>query len=61
MTDLHGKQKKIFRILGILAPPIGGGIGVLFSLIGSDIALFATYSFVLGLVLFTVVRDLIPL
>ncbi len=59
MEDLNKKPEKIFRILSIIAPSLGAFVGVF--LVLSEVAFFIIFAFALGLVLFTVIRDMIPL
>jgi hypothetical protein len=59
MEDLADKPEKIFRILSFLTPIIGVVIGIF--LVFNDLAFFIIYAFALGVVLFGVIRDLIPL
>ncbi|MHA1556929.1 MAG: hypothetical protein ACTSPM_08365 [Candidatus Heimdallarchaeota archaeon] len=59
MEDLNKKPEKIFRILGVITPSLGALVGVF--LVLSEIAFFVIFAFALGLVLFTVIRDMIPL
>ena len=57
--DLAPRTQKIFRIISFTTPTLGAIIGIF--LVFSPIAFFIVFAFALGLVLFTVIRDLIPL
>ncbi|MBK5113525.1 MAG: hypothetical protein KGD59_11250 [Candidatus Heimdallarchaeota archaeon] len=59
MEDLNEKPQKIFRIINLIIPTLGALFGVF--LVFSEIAFFIIFAFALGLVLFTVIRDIIPL
>ena len=59
IEDLKEKPQKIFRIISIIAMTIGALAGVF--LVYSEVTFFIVFAFALGLVLFTVIRDLIPL
>ncbi|MBD3190258.1 MAG: hypothetical protein GF308_06425 [Candidatus Heimdallarchaeota archaeon] len=59
LDELSGKREKAIRISSLLAPIIGA-IGGLF-LIFNKIAFYMVFALTLGLLLFIVVRDLIPL
>lgn len=59
MEDLNAKPEKIFRIIGIFTLSLGALVGVF--LVLNEIAFFVIFAFALGLVLFTVIRDMIPL
>ncbi len=59
MEDLNKKPEKIFRILGVITPSLGALAGVF--LVFNQITFFIIFAFALGLVLFTVIRDMIPL
>ncbi|MHA1124711.1 MAG: hypothetical protein ACTSO7_03315 [Candidatus Heimdallarchaeota archaeon] len=59
MEDLPVKSRKFFRILSFLTLIIGALIGVF--LVLNVIVFYVFFAFALGLVLFTVIRDLIPL
>lgn len=57
--ELSGKREKIIRITSLLAPIIGA-VGGLF-LVYNKIAFYIVFALTLGILLFIVVRDLIPL
>jgi len=57
--EMEPKQEKIIRILSLIAPPIGATIGVF--LVFNKIVLFIFFAFSLGLILYIVIRDMIPL
>jgi len=59
MTDLPRRSRKVFRILSFISLTLGALIGVF--LVLNVIAFYIFFAFALGLVLFTVIRDLIPL
>lgn len=59
MEHLNDKPKKIFRILNFISLTFGALIGLF--LVFSDVIFFIIFAFALGLVLFTVIRDMIPL
>ena len=59
MEDLNTKPRKIFRILSFITLILGATIGVF--LVIETIVFYVFFAFALGLVLFTVIRDLIPL
>ena len=61
LQDIHGRKKKVIRYLSYLAPFVGASLGVIFVFVQSPITLFTIYALILGLVLFLVVRDMIPL
>ncbi|NHJ31231.1 MAG: hypothetical protein FK732_00070 [Asgard group archaeon] len=61
LEDIHGRKKKVVKYLGYITPFVGAALGVIFVYIQNNIALFTIYAFVLGLVLYVVVRDMIPL
>jgi len=61
LEDIHGRKNKVIRYLSYLTPFVGASLGVIFVFVQSPIALFTIYALVLGLVLFLVVRDMIPL
>jgi hypothetical protein len=56
---LNEKPRKIFRILNFISLTLGASIGLF--LVFSEIVFFIIFAFALGLVLFTVIRDMIPL
>jgi hypothetical protein len=56
---LSEKPKKIFRVLNFLSLSFGALIGLF--LVFSEVIFFIIFAFALGLVLFTVIRDMIPL
>ncbi|NHJ48585.1 MAG: hypothetical protein FK733_12440 [Asgard group archaeon] len=59
MEDLSDKPEKAFRIISFLTPILGVVVGIF--LVFNDLAFFIIYAFALGVVLFGVIRDLIPL
>ncbi|MHA1443106.1 MAG: hypothetical protein ACTSPK_14785, partial [Candidatus Heimdallarchaeota archaeon] len=59
MADLPGRSRKVFRILSFISLTLGALIGVF--LVLNVIVFYVFFAFALGLVLFTVIRDLIPL
>ncbi|MCK5297910.1 MAG: hypothetical protein KAJ76_03315 [Candidatus Heimdallarchaeota archaeon] len=61
LGDIHGRKKKVIRYLSYLTPFVGASLGIIFVYVESSIALFTIFALVLGLVLFLVVRDMIPL
>ncbi len=61
LQDVHGRKNKVIRYLGYLTPFVGASLGIIFVYAQSPIALFTVFALVLGLVLFLVVRDMIPL
>jgi len=61
LRDIHGRKNKVIRYLSYLAPFVGASLGVIFVFVQSPITLFTIYALILGLVLFLVVRDMIPL
>lgn len=61
LSDIHGRKNKVIRYLGYLTPFVGASLGIIFVFVESPIALFTIFALVLGLVLFLVVRDMIPL
>ncbi len=61
LQDIHGRKNKVIRYLGYLTPFVGASLGIIFVYVQSPLALFTVFALVLGLVLFLVVRDMIPL
>lgn len=59
MENLNKKPEKVFRILGLISPTFGALFGIF--LVFNEIAFFIIFAFALGLVLFTIIRDMIPL
>ena len=59
MGDLPKKPRKVFRIVSFISLTLGALIGVF--LVLNVIVFYVFFAFALGLVLFTVIRDLIPL
>ncbi|MBN1329655.1 MAG: hypothetical protein JXA54_09295 [Candidatus Heimdallarchaeota archaeon] len=59
IEDLNDKPEKIFRLLGIITPSLGALLGVF--LVYNEVAFFIIFAFALGSVLFSVIRDMIPL
>jgi zinc transporter ZupT len=61
LEDIQGRKKKVVRYLSLITPFVGASLGIIFVYVHSPIALFTVFAFVLGLVLYLVVRDMIPL
>jgi hypothetical protein len=59
MADLPIKPGRIFRVISFVIPVLGATIGIF--LVFNELAFFIIYAFALGLILFGVIRDLIPL
>jgi hypothetical protein len=59
MEDLPKKPGKVFRVISFVTPILGATAGIF--LVFNELAFFIIYAFALGLVLFGVIRDLIPL
>jgi zinc transporter ZupT len=59
MEDLEEKYEKFFRIISFFAPTLGAVIGLF--LILNMTTFFILFAFAIGVVLFGVIRDMIPL
>ena len=59
MEDLNPKPEKIFRVISLITPAIGAFFGIF--LVFNEVAFFIIFALALGLVLFTIIRDMIPL
>ncbi len=57
--DLKEKPERVFRIITFVDLTLGALIGVF--LVFNEVVFFTVFAFALGLVLFTVIRDMIPL
>lgn len=57
--DLKEKPERVFRIISFVDLTLGALIGVF--LVFNEVVFFIVFAFALGLVLFTVIRDMIPL
>ncbi|MEA2070025.1 MAG: hypothetical protein U9O98_01905 [Asgard group archaeon] len=59
LEELDDKQENVIRIISFLAPIIGAAIGLV--LLFNIIILYLFYSLALGLIMYIVVRDMLPL